>query len=123
MDDADVTACAGESDDTLRAYLRALERDAGMDAGIVPFDWQATAHCEGCGPVHLWAPLRVIACPWCFRRKAGKRIPRPQVRCGDCIHYLPDPLNPAAGVGSCMAGRSARWPMQGHECADMRQIK
>lgn len=116
----DVTACAGESDNTLRAYVRALERDAGMDAGIVPADWQAVAHCAGCGPVHLWEPLHVIACPWCFRRKAGKRVPRPMVTCGDCRHYLPDPLNREAGMGGCGLGPGrARWPMQRHRCADM----
>ena len=118
----DVAACAGESDNTLRAYLRALERDAGMDAGRVPLDWTTAAHCEGCGPVWLWPDAaRVRACPWCFRRKAGKRIPRPPVQCGDCIHYLPDPLNPGAGMGGCALGAGrADWPMRGHPCADMR---
>ena len=117
----DVTACAGESDDTLRAYLRGLAEQHGMEAGIVPWGWDAVAHCEGCGPVRLWEPLRVVACPWCFRRKAGKRIPRPLVQCGDCVNYLPDPLNPEAGMGGCALGDGrARWPMQAHRCPDMR---
>ena len=122
----DVAACAGESDETLRAYLRVLEREAGMDAGRVPLDWTATVHCEGCGPVWLWegCAARVRACPWCFRRKAGKRIPRPLVQCGDCVHYLPDPLNPEAGMGGCALGAGrAYWPMRRHPCADMRVIK
>lgn len=118
----DVTACAGESDNTLRAYLRTLERDAGMDAGRVPLDWTTAAHCDGCGLVWLWpGAARVRACPWCFRRKAGKRIPRPPVQCGDCVQYVPDPLNPNAGMGGCRLGDGrARWPMQAHGCPDMR---
>ena len=122
----DVAACAGESDETLRAYLRVLEREAGMDAGRVPLDWTATVHCEGCGPVWLWEgrAASVRACPWCFRRKAGKRVPRPLVQCGDCVHYLPDPLNPEAGMGGCALGAGrAYWPMRRHPCADMRVIK
>ncbi len=79
--DADVEACAGLPDDTLRAYLRAVERGQRMDAGELPPEWgEAVARtCEGCGPVLLWpqCPAIVKACPWCFRRKAGKAIPRP----------------------------------------------
>lgn len=118
----DVAACAGESDNTLRAYLRGLAEQHGMDAGIVPPGWTTSAHCEGCGPVWLWPDAaRVRACPWCFRRKAGKAFPRPPVLCGDCIHYLPDPLNPEAGMGGCALGAGrARWPMARHACADMR---
>lgn len=118
----DLAVCAGESDDTLRAYLRGLAEQHGMDAGIVPPGWTAAAHCEGCGPVWLWPDAaRVRACPWCFRRKAGKRIPRPPVQCGDCIRYLPDPLNPEAGMGGCVLGPGrAYWPMRRHTCADMR---
>lgn len=118
----DVAACAGESDDTLRTYLRGLAEQHGMDAGIGPPGWTTAAHCEGCGPVWLWPDAaRVRACPWCFRRKAGKRIPRPPVRCGDCVHYLPDPLNPDAGMGGCALGAGrAYWPMRQHPCADMR---
>ena len=117
----DVAACAGESDNTLRAYLRGLEREAGMDAGRVPPEWTTAAHCEGCGPVWLWPDAaRVRACPWCFRRKAGKAIPRPQVQCRDCRHFLPNAMNPAAGGGDCAAGRAGHWPMQWHRCDAMR---
>lgn len=50
-----------------------------MDAGEVPDGYTKPCHCAGCGPVLLWpgCPDRVRACPWCFRRKAGKTIPRP----------------------------------------------
>lgn len=117
----DVTACAGQPDKTLRAYLRGLVLGAGMDAGHVPPGWTTTAHCEGCGPVWLWPDAaRVRACPWCFRRKAGKPIPRPQVQCRDCRHFLPNAMNPAAGGGDCAAGRAGHWPMQWHRCDAMR---
>lgn len=119
----DVAACAGLPDATLRAYLHTLVRGRRMDAGQVPPEWgePVTRVCEGCGPVLLWptCPDPVKACPWCFRRQAGKPIPRPLVTCGDCRHYLPDTVNPAAGMGRCALGpRRAHWPMQRHRCAD-----
>ena len=117
----DLAACAGLADETLQAYLRVLDRGTAMDRGIAPDGYTQAAHCDGCGPVWLWqgAPARVIACPWCFRRKAGKALPRPAVTCGDCIHYRPDPLNPFAGVGGCDLGAGrARWPMQSHRCGE-----
>lgn len=119
----DVAACVGLPDETLRAYLRALDRGTVMDRGIAPAGYTQAAHCEGCGPVWLWegAPARLLACPWCFRRKAGKPLPRPLVTCGSCRHYLPDPANPAAGVGGCALGPGrALWPMKRHRCGDHR---
>lgn len=122
--DADVSACAGLPDAVLRAYLRALEAGRRMDAGEVPPGWgePVARTCEGCGPVLLWpgCPPKVKACPWCFRRKAGKAIPRPLVTCGDCRHYLPDTVNPPAGMGGCGLGHLSRWPMQRHRCGDWR---
>jgi len=121
----DVAAYAGEPDETLRACLRALARGAAMDSGTVPVEYTQRASCEGCGPVWLWptCPPVVQACPWCFRRKAGKAFPSPHILCGDCRHYLPDPLNPAAGVGACGIGKGpANWPMKRHRCPDMRPI-
>ena len=60
-------------------YLRTLEKGEAMDRGEVPKEYTKVVTCGGCGPVWLWpgAPDRLIACPWCFRRKAGKKIPRP----------------------------------------------
>lgn len=122
--DADVTACAGLPDNVLRAYLRALEAGQRMDAGQVPPEWgePVARTCEGCGPVLLWAtcPPKVKACPWCFRRKAGKAIPRPLLTCGDCRHFTPDTVNPPAGMGGCGLGNPSRWPMQRHRCGDWR---
>lgn len=122
--DADVTACAGLPDAVLRAYLRALEAGQRMDAGQVPPEWgePVARTCDGCGPVLLWqgCPPVVKACPWCFRRKAGKAIPRPLVACGDCRHFTPDTVNPPAGMGGCGLGHPSRWPMQRHRCGDWR---
>lgn len=112
----------------LTAYLRELLAAREMDAGAIPESWGGAieATCEGCGPVYLWpgAPVRLKACPWCFRRKAGKTIPRPRVKCGDCLHYQPDPINPAAGMGACSLGAArAYWPTKLHHCADIRPLK
>lgn len=75
----DLRACVDLPRDALRTFLRALARSQRMAAGIVPKGWRTAAECSGCGPVLLWshAPDRVIACPWCWHRKAGRRIPRP----------------------------------------------
>lgn len=121
LHDADLTACHGCTDSALRAYLRALVQSERMDAGNVPAGYTMAAQCSGCGPVWLWpgAPARVIACPWCFRRKAGKAIPRPPISCGDCRHFQPDPLNPEAGMGDCgHLGKVAWRPLQEHRCTD-----
>jgi hypothetical protein len=122
----DVAACLGLSNETLRAYLRALDRGTVMDCGIAPAGYTQAVHCDRCGPVWLWqgAPARVVACPWCFRRRAGKKLPRPQVACGDCIQYLPDALNPGAGRGGCARGeRPALWPMASHRCCEHAPIE
>lgn len=76
---ADLAACDNLEDDTLRAYLRALRRGSDMDADVVPKGYTLAGRCDGCGPVWLWpgSPARVVACPWCFRRKAGRDVPRP----------------------------------------------
>lgn len=79
LDAGDLGACSGCSNITLRAYLRALGKTAHMDAGQVPPTFTVATRCPECGPVWLSEPLPPAArsCPWCFRRKAGKPIPRP----------------------------------------------
>ena len=118
LDDADVMACAGESDETLTAYLRALDAAARMDAGQPPTGWDAVRYCRLCGPVLLWpdCPPIVLACPWCFRRKAGRHVPRPQVQCADCVHFIRCERNPLGGCGDCAKGRGGHWPKQRHRC-------
>jgi len=115
LPDRDVDACFGYGDAELRDYLQALERGRVMDAGRVPPEYTATVHCAGCGPVLLWpdCPPTVRACPWCFKRKAGKAIPRPLVRCGACDHFQPDPTTL---TGACAAGRQTTWPNLPHRC-------
>ncbi len=80
LDDEDVMACSGLPENTLRSYVQLLARDDAMDHGLAPPEYTATVYCDGCGPVLLWptCPPRLKSCPWCFRRKAGKPIPRPQ---------------------------------------------
>ncbi len=85
LPDADLLAIPADyTDRNLRAYVRALDADRRMDAGMIPVDWgvPVAVTCEGCGPVLLWptSPPVVKACPWCFKRKAGKTIPRPRVQ-------------------------------------------
>jgi len=79
LSDEDVAACTGESEKTLRAYVRGLRQQADLAAGIKPLEWNVAVNCRGCGPVWLWptCPSEVIACPWCRHRKAGTRIPTP----------------------------------------------
>jgi hypothetical protein len=45
--------------------------------GIAPPGWDKPAHCARCGPVYLWAPIKVAGCPWCWNRLHGLRISRP----------------------------------------------
>ena len=78
---ADLDACTGCTDMELRAYLRALVRSDRMDAGQVPLGYTVATCCPECGPVWLPEPLHpaALTCPWCFRRKASKAVPRPPV--------------------------------------------
>lgn len=83
LPDAEVVACTGEADPTLRAYLRALAAAERLDRGLPPLEWgePVARVCKGCGPVLLWAesPPVVTACPWCFRRITLARRGREQV--------------------------------------------
>lgn len=75
----DLAACAGCTDTELRAYVRALGKSAAMDAGRVPASFTVATRCPECGPVWLSEahPPEAKSCPWCFRRRAGKAVPRP----------------------------------------------
>lgn len=123
---ADIAQCIDASDAASRGYLRSLETSEAIRGGVAPAGWgRATARfCGGCGPVLLWpeCPPTVKDCPWCFRRKAGRSIPRPSVTCGSCSNYTPDSINPDAGVGTCNAGLTAMWPMKEWICTTWHPI-
>ncbi|WP_146084054.1 hypothetical protein [Xanthomonas albilineans] len=78
LPDEEVAGCDGHGDIALRDYLGTLEARTFLDRGLTPPVWgePVAVTCEGCGPVLLWpeCPRMVKACPWCFRRKAGKPI-------------------------------------------------
>lgn len=128
---ADVDACAGLPDATLRAYLTAMQDTADRMAGRIPTGETAPILCAHCGPV--WShpevaavlPVvddwpRALGCPWCHVRKALKAMPRPPVTCSTCQHFQPDTLNPDAGMGECMGGHGHHYPMQRHRCGKYR---
>lgn len=120
---ADLQACVDSSELELRGFLHSVRRQRSIGEGQRPYEYTAAAYCEGCGPVWLWegAPSLVKACPWCFRKKAGKRIPRPPVRCADCLHQTPDPINPRDGIGTCAIGacqHEALFPQMERSCGD-----
>ena len=121
LPDADVNACMGESDATLTAYLRALDGQERMDNGLTPLDWgePVAVTCDGCGPVLLWATCqpKVKACPWCFRRKAGKPYPKACTHCGGgpgshyCVQCYPrDNLPRLSGLVTLVDRTSERLP-------------
>ena len=64
---------------------------------------------------------RVLGCPWCHVRKAGKYVPRPRIHCAACTHYVPDDVNPAGGAGHCGLKPTdmyrVHYPKQKHRCA------
>jgi hypothetical protein len=105
-------ACGDMREDALRALLSMLADDAERKAGRVPAGDTATILCERCGPVFLNPAIarvlpqvggwpRALGCPWCFIRKAGLYVPRPQVTCATCEHFQCDAVNPAQGMGRC----------------------
>lgn len=125
LDDTDLAACTGLGDEVLTAYLRALDAAAKMDAGMAPTGWTAARYCRLCGPVLLWpdCPPIVLACPWCFRRKAGRYVPRPLVQCADCVHFIRCERNPLGGGGDCSKGLGGHWPKQRHRCDGFEPVE
>lgn len=115
----------------LRAYARWLGDAQKMDAGEVPESYSGLAVCDGCGPVWMWhgAPQSVRACPWCARRVAGRSLPAPKVRCGTCMHFLPDSVGSGGGIGSCRAGvpykgnEGCRYPFALRYCTVYRPVQ
>ncbi len=77
---------AGRIDaETLRAFADAVHASDAREAGHVPVGWTRRAHCRGCGPVYLWAPVSVDGCPWCLNRAKGLLVPRPPHAGAYCI--------------------------------------
>ncbi len=132
LEAVDVEDCAGRTTDELRAYIRALADTADRDAGKRPTGYDTPAVCDGCGPVWLWPEVCeqsdrrapngwpvVMSCPWCFRRRAGQLFDRPDVKCQDCRHFVPNTRNPRGGFGGCAADDSRGFlPFKVHTCPD-----
>ncbi|MBQ4853744.1 hypothetical protein IMW82_03495 [Rhodanobacter sp. B2A1Ga4] len=112
------------------AALELMQSDTDdRHAGRVPAGDTARMWCKGCGPVWIHPDVaevlpvvdgwpRALGCPWCFVRKAGGNLPRPSVACEGCRHFTPDTINPAAGMGTCGAGKGMHWPMARHICGN-----
>lgn len=133
LHDADLAECLGLDDGQRVIFLRMLDDTASRHAGRVPLDDTAAVYCARCGPVYVHPEIaavlpvvggwpRALGCPWCFVRKAGGFIPRPPVTCAECAHYLPDPINPPAGMCTCCDG-GKHYPMERHHCTSFQPDK
>jgi hypothetical protein len=62
----------------LESLAAAVQTRRMRERGEVPAHYTATTICAGCGPVPIFegAPARVMGCPWCFNRAAGRPVPR-----------------------------------------------
>ena len=133
LPDADVLDCESLSEPARRAFVLML-RDTHLRAqGKCPAGETAPALCRKCGPVWLASEVAahapnvsgwpvVLGCPWCTYQRQGRGFPRPPVGCVACTSFVPDPINPAGGIGPCskgMAGGSQRYPHVKHQCAGL----
>jgi hypothetical protein len=120
LDELDVVACAGLSDECLIAYVRALHDGQQLELGKALPEDTARAMCRHCGPVFIHpsiaaiAPMiddwpRVLGCRCCHVRNR-RAMPRPRVHCGDCKHFQRDSINPPAGAGHCIAQYDPAYP-------------
>lgn len=90
------------SPENLRAFAKSLVDRRTMDEGLRPVHYNKHAECLHCGPIWLWIEKKVLGCPWCWNRKAGRPIPRPvPVKCEDCANFKPAP-HPY--LGHCASG-------------------
>lgn len=64
--------------DDLLPILAAVNTRRMRELGIVPPHYTAVTECAGCGlvPIFPGVPSRVLACPWCLNRAAGRPMPR-----------------------------------------------
>lgn len=130
LSELDLAAYASTSDHLLLGFVELMMDTADRHAGRVPAGDTAPILCARCGPV--WAhpsiaaalPMvsgwaRALGCPWCHVRKAADYIPRPRVSCERCLHFTPDIVSPAGGVGICTKGHGTQYPMARHVCPDL----
>ena len=43
--------------------------------------------------------------------------------CAHCTHFVPNPRNPAAGIGDCDIGRGHHFPMEQHNCSGFNKSR
>lgn len=62
----------------LETLVHAVQTRRMRERGAVPAHYAASTICAHCGPVPIFvgAPARVMGCPWCFNRAAGRPVPR-----------------------------------------------
>ncbi len=86
----------------LEAFVKALTQRGEMDQGKRPDHYTERAICRRCGPIWLFHSGKVLGCPWCLNRRAGRPIPRPEwVCCSDCEHFN---RTEHQRLGHCSAG-------------------
>ncbi|SFN14905.1 hypothetical protein [Dokdonella immobilis] len=114
----DLALLANLDDNGLRGFLQCIHDDSLRVHGHCLPDDTARALCRSCGPVWIGpevaalAPIiegwpRVLGCPWCHV-KNRQAMRRPAINCGDCRHFIPDPVNPGAGMGRCGIDREPK---------------
>ena len=64
--------------------------------------------------------------PWDLCRPSSSEHPKHEcVRCGDCQHFVPDPINPPGGIGKCAitgdGSRGLLYPFKYRECGDFTE--
>lgn len=86
-DPALLEALAGADWSELEAEPGKMEAFANMvsirkmrERGEVPAHYTASTICAHCGPVPIFPGVRerVLGCPWCLNRAAGRPVPRAQ---------------------------------------------
>lgn len=49
-------------------------------------------------------------------------VTKPAPTCDTCARFVPDPINPPAGLGTCGIGHGTFYPCQPHTCIDHTQL-
>ena len=62
----------------LKVYCEMSQITKMREKGEVPHHYTATTICMSCGPVPIWEGCepKVVGCPWCLNRAAGRPLPR-----------------------------------------------